>query len=236
MEAAFTVMAIFTLSTIIVRFASTIMRLTGLPDNVARFQSLSAMTGTGFTTRESELIVNYPIRRRVLMTLMIIGNLGLVSVVSTFVVALSATDADGIPMLQQVLWLLSALAVNFLFISNPVVDGLLCRFLSWFLVRTTDLGKRHFVRLLSLDDEMTIAEHHLRLQTPVMLGDLIPDHIDLSVVMIRGAETKHPSHLEDEIEVEPSETAICFGKEVMHERFADWLVREAPFQLRPETT
>ena len=61
MEAAFTVMAIFTLSTIIVRIASTIMRLTGLPDNVARFQSLSAMTGTGFTTRESELIVNYPI-------------------------------------------------------------------------------------------------------------------------------------------------------------------------------
>ena len=64
MEAAFTVMVIFTISTILVRIASTIMRLTGLPDNVARFQSLSAMTGTGFTTRESELIVNYPIRRR----------------------------------------------------------------------------------------------------------------------------------------------------------------------------
>ena len=77
MEAAFTVMVIFTISTILVRIASTIMRLTGLPDNVARFQSLSAMTGTGFTTRESELIVNYPIRRRVLMTLMIIGNLAL---------------------------------------------------------------------------------------------------------------------------------------------------------------
>ena len=207
MEAAFTVMAIFTLSTIIVRIASTIMRLTGLPDNVARFQSLSAMTGTGFTTRESELIVNYPIRRRVLMTLMIIGNLGLVSVVSTFVVTFSA-------------------------MANPVVDGLLCRFLSWFLLRTTSLGKRRFVRLLSLDDEMTIAEHHLRPRGPVMLGELIPDHIDLSVVMIRGAETRHPSRLEDEIEIEPSETAVCFGKEDMHRRFADWLEREAPFRAQ----
>ena len=103
MEAAFTVMAIFTLSTIIVRIASTIMRLTGLPDNVARFQSLSAMTGTGFTTRESELIVNYPIRRRVLMTLMIIGNLGLVSVVSTFVVTFSAMGPDRSSILQQAL-------------------------------------------------------------------------------------------------------------------------------------
>ena len=230
MEAAFTVMAIFTLSTIIVRIASTIMRLTGLPDNVARFQSLSAMTGTGFTTRESELIVNYPIRRRVLMTLMIIGNLGLVSVVSTFVVTFSAMGPDRSSILQQALWLLAALALNVVIIANPVVDGLLCRFLSWFLLRTTSLGKRRFVRLLSLDDEMTIAEHHLRLRGPVMLGELIPDHIDLSVVMIRGAETRHPSRLEDEIEIEPSETAVCFGKEDMHRRFADWLEREAPFR------
>lgn len=141
MEAAFTVMVIFTISTILVRIASTIMRLTGLPDNVARFQSLSAMTGTGFTTRESELIVNYPIRRRVLMTLMIIGNIGLVSVVSTFVVAFSEIGPERASVVQQVFWFTAALAVNFLVIVNPVVDGLLCRFLSWVLVRTTNLGK-----------------------------------------------------------------------------------------------
>ena len=164
MEAAFTVMVIFTISTILVRIASTIMRLTGLPDNVARFQSLSAMTGTGFTTRESELIVNYPIRRRVLMTLMIIGNIGLVSVVSTFVVAFSEIGPERASVVQQVFWFTAALAVNFLVIVNPVVDGLLCRFLSWVLVRTTNLGKRRFVRLLSLEDDMTIAEHHLRLR------------------------------------------------------------------------
>lgn len=96
MEAALTVIIIFTVSTVIVRIASTIMRLTGLPDNVARFQSFSAMTGTGFTTRELELIVNYPIRRRVLMTLMLIGNLGLVSIVSTFVVTFGAIG-PGLP-------------------------------------------------------------------------------------------------------------------------------------------
>jgi hypothetical protein len=161
---------------------------------------------------------------------MIIGNLGLVSVVSTFVVTFSAMGPDRSSILQQALWLLAALALNFVIIANPVVDGLLCRFLSWFLLRTTSLGKRRFVRLLSLDDEMTIAEHHLRLRGPVMLGELIPDHIDLSVVMIRGAETRHPSRLEDEIEIEPSETAVCFGKEDMHRRFADWLEREAPFR------
>ena len=232
MEAAFTVMVIFTISTILVRIASTIMRLTGLPDNVARFQSLSAMTGTGFTTRESELIVNYPIRRRVLMTLMIIGNIGLVSVVSTFVVAFSEIGPERASVVQQVFWFTAALAVNFLVIVNPVVDGLLCRFLSWVLVRTTNLGKRRFVRLLSLEDDMTIAEHHLRLRHSIMIGDLIPEHIDLSVIMIRGAETKHPSHLGDEMEIEPFETAICFGKEDMHRLFAEWLEEKSVFTLR----
>ena len=232
MEAAFTVMVIFTISTILVRIASTIMRLTGLPDNVARFQSLSAMTGTGFTTRESELIVNYPIRRRVLMTLMIIGNIGLVSVVSTFVVAFSEIGPERASVVQQVFWFTAALAVNFLVIVNPVVDGLLCRFLSWVLVRTTNLGKRRFVRLLSLEDDMTIAEHHLRLRHSIMIGDLIPEHIDLSVIMIRGAETKHPSHLGDEMEIEPFETAICFGKEYMHRSFAEWLEKQSVFTMR----
>ena len=232
MEAAFTVMVIFTISTILVRIASTIMRLTGLPDYVARFQSLSAMTGTGFTTRESELIVNYPIRRRVLMTLMIIGNIGLVSVVSTFVVAFSEIGPERASVVQQVFWFTAALAVNFLVIVNPVVDGLLCRFLSWVLVRTTNLGKRRFVRLLSLEDDMTIAEHHLRLRHSIMIGDLIPEHIDLSVIMIRGAETKHPSHLGDEMEIEPFETAICFGKEDMHRSFAEWLEKQSVFTMR----
>ena len=212
------------------------MRLTGLPDNVARFQSLSAMTGTGFTTRESELIVNYPIRRRVLMTLMIIGNLGLVSIVSTFVVTFGAIGPATTPILQQVLWFVGGLVLSFLVLTNPVVDGLLCRFLSWLLRRTTQLGSRRYVRLLSLEDDMTIAEHHLRLERAVMIGDLIPEGIDLSVIMIRGEETKHPSHLGDDIEIEPFETAICFGKEEMHRRFASWLNEVDQLRMSVQTT
>jgi len=79
------VIAIFALPAIAGKIASTIMRLTGLPDIVARFQNLSAVTGTGFTTREPELIVNYPIARRVLTAVMVIGNLGLVPAICRMV-------------------------------------------------------------------------------------------------------------------------------------------------------
>ncbi len=62
-----------------------ILKMTGLEIEKARFQALSALTSTGYTTREAESIMNHPLRRKVIMTLMIIGNAGLVSIIFTIV-------------------------------------------------------------------------------------------------------------------------------------------------------
>ena len=80
MGAAISIFVLLSLSTLIVRLAAVAMRLTGLDESTARFQSLSAFTGTGFTISEAERIVNYPVRRRIVTLLMIIGNLGVVGV------------------------------------------------------------------------------------------------------------------------------------------------------------
>ncbi|MCK4436564.1 TrkA C-terminal domain-containing protein [bacterium] len=49
----------------------------------ARFQALSAFSGTGFTTKEAESIVNHPIRRKIVTWLMILGNAGIVMIIVT---------------------------------------------------------------------------------------------------------------------------------------------------------
>lgn len=67
----------------IVTAASVILRMTGLDAKKAKFQALSAFTGTGFTTKESELIMNHPLRRRTIFWLMIIGNAGIVTAIVT---------------------------------------------------------------------------------------------------------------------------------------------------------
>jgi uncharacterized membrane protein HdeD (DUF308 family) len=59
-------------SVIIVRVAAIMLKSTGLSQDVARFQARSAFTGTGFTTRESEAIINHPVRRRIILALMLI--------------------------------------------------------------------------------------------------------------------------------------------------------------------
>ena len=60
-------------------------RLTGLPDERARFQVLSLLTGTGFTTRESELILGSRRRRRLARVTMLFGYVFNITIVSALV-------------------------------------------------------------------------------------------------------------------------------------------------------
>ena len=69
------------ISFLIVRAASIALMMTGLDRNKSRFQALSAFSGTGFTTKESEAIVNHPRRRRIVRWLMLMGNAGIVTVI-----------------------------------------------------------------------------------------------------------------------------------------------------------
>ena len=60
-------------------------RLTGLPTERARFQVISLLTGTGFTTRESEVILASRHRRRLARITMLFGYVFNLTIVSAFV-------------------------------------------------------------------------------------------------------------------------------------------------------
>ena len=68
------------ISYLIVRVGAIALEMTGMDKAKARFQALSAFSGTGFTTREAEMVVNHPRRRKIATYLMILGNAGIVTV------------------------------------------------------------------------------------------------------------------------------------------------------------
>ncbi len=72
-------------SFIVVRIGGFALQLTGIEPDVARFQALSAFSGTGFTTREAERVVGNRTRRRIVTILIILGNAGMVTVIATLV-------------------------------------------------------------------------------------------------------------------------------------------------------
>ena len=159
MAAALTIAILLALSVSIVRIGAVAMRLTGLPENIARFQCVSALTGTGFTTQEAETIVNYPIRRRIVVALMVLGNLGLVSIASTFIVAFVRTGPGTEPMAAQALVMLVAIALTFVVLTNRALDRAMCSLIGKILKRTTTLGETGYHRLLQLGSELSVAEH-----------------------------------------------------------------------------
>lgn len=85
-------------SFLIVRAASIALMMTGMDAKRARFQALSAFSGTGFTTKEAENIVNHPQRRKIVTWLMIIGNAGIVAVIVTGTTTLAATRGSMMPI------------------------------------------------------------------------------------------------------------------------------------------
>ena len=64
MTAILSLLLVVTLSILVTRIAAVALRHTGLARQTARFQARSAFSGAGFTTSESEKVVNHPVRRR----------------------------------------------------------------------------------------------------------------------------------------------------------------------------
>jgi len=150
MIAALTLLVVLTLSIIAVRTGAVALRLTGMPEDVARFQARSAFTGAGFTTSESEAIVNHPVRRRIVSTLMVVGSIGLVSVMTTIIVSLVGADKTTGSTLHQLFWLAGVLLVLWCVALNPKADRFMCAAISRVLERTQGFGARLPVRLLQM--------------------------------------------------------------------------------------
>ena len=84
--------AAFSLFTLIILVYLTIselftilFRFTGLPDEKARFQVTSLLTGAGYTTRESELFVSSRSRRRLARVTMLFGYVFNITIVSSII-------------------------------------------------------------------------------------------------------------------------------------------------------
>ena len=92
-----TLLTIF-VSLLVIRAGAIGLKLTGMPFERAKFQAISAFTGTGFTTREAETVVNHPLRRTIVSWLMILGNVGIVTVIITATSSFVSSGGSQLPI------------------------------------------------------------------------------------------------------------------------------------------
>jgi hypothetical protein len=76
-------------------FGATVFQAAGLPGPAAGFEARSALVGAGYTTTQSELVVQYPPARRVAATLVVFGYFGPALILALLGVSFVApTDED----------------------------------------------------------------------------------------------------------------------------------------------
>lgn len=145
------------LSLVVVRVAAVALTLTGMSHEAARFQARSAWTATGFTTAESEQVVNHPVRREIISFLILLRNAGFVTAASALVLSFVNVEGSGQGWLR-ILVLLFGVAALWLAANSKWIDQRLSRVIAWALKRYTSLDTRDYADLLHLAGEYAVME------------------------------------------------------------------------------
>lgn len=157
MYAIATLLVVLATSLLVTRIATVALVSTGLSRESARFQARSAFSGAGFTTSEAEAVVGHPVRRRIIMLLILLGNAGLVTVVSTLILSFLGSEGAS-DNVQRMLVLAGGLAILWVVASSRYVD----RYLSWLIERAlrrwTHLDVADYAGLLHLGGDYRVVE------------------------------------------------------------------------------
>lgn len=169
-----------------------IFRLTGMSEETARFQAISLLTNSGFTTNESETVLASSLRRKIARFTMLFGYTFTVTIVSTTVnIFMSLRDSE-VSSLLVYLPSFGIVIVGFYLIRKSIwfrtwFDGLIER---W---GTQMLFGKNVNRILLVERYGDMVVAHIYLHTvPQMLknttlaaSNLRSEH-NIMVLMIKG--------------------------------------------------
>ncbi len=213
MGAVVSLLLILALSFLVTRVASSALMHTGLSREVARFQARSALTGAGFTTTESERLVNHPLRRRILMMLMLAGNAGIITAISSLLLAFVDADEAGNAWMKVAL-LVTGLVLLWYAANSRFVDRHLSRLIDRLLKRYTSIEVRDFGSLLGLSGdhrivELTVSKSDWLCGRTVAQSELLDEGVLMLAIQRRnGHFVGTPT---GEMEIEPEDTLVLYG-------------------------
>jgi len=216
-------------SFVIVRIGAIAFQLTGLEWSLAKFQSLSCFTGTGFTTKEAELITGNPQRRKVASILMVLGNAGLVLLVATFassiitqgtLISLLSRSFLNLPIPEvlvkfiNITILIAAVVVLYKVFTNKSNTLKLTNFLRAKMIKKSFFRQVSFEELLVETGGFGVSRVKILSNSPVVDKRLIDtdlrEHGINLMAIVREGETIATPHADTAIL--RGDELICFGK------------------------
>ncbi len=196
-----------------------LFRLTDLKLEVSRFQVISLMTGTGFTTGESELILSHPIRRKLAIFLISFGAVSLAVIISS----ISNFLSNNINM-KEILYIAGGAIVTLGLLKLPFFQKKLSKFFTRSLKRNVELADLPIRDVFLTEEEDDLLNLHIYKESSLVsktINQVLTEHdqLELVVLFIKRGETKIRKNLYD-TEIHEGDQILLFGnKEIMKEKF-----------------
>lgn len=203
---------------LITRFATMALVATGMSRQYARFQARSAFTGVGFTTSEAEQVVNHPVRRRVILLLMLLGNAGIATLVATLLLGFSRSSTG--ELITRGMVLAIGLAVIWLLAASSWVDRNLRTVMVRLFGSWKELQLRDYAGLLKVGADYDIGELHVRDDDWIAGRSLSDTGLRDEGVVVLGIDRsgEYMGTPDGELVVEPGDTLVVYGRdEVLRE-------------------
>lgn len=210
-----TLLTVIVLSVLVTRIAAVMLAHTGVSREMARFQARSAFTGVGFTTYESEAVVNHPLRRRIVLTLMLLGNAGFVTAVSTLILGFVDRQSPG-EVWGRILVLGAGLAILWRLATSAWIDRHLSRVVDRALDRFTDLDVRDYASLMQLGGDYRLSELTVREDDWVAERPLRETRLRDEGVIVLGVHRADGTYLgapTGDTRIVPGDTLLIYGPE-----------------------
>lgn len=167
MTAIITLLVITAVSLLVVRAGSMALMMTGLSWDTASFQSYSAFFGVGFTTREAEMVVNHPIRRRIIRDLILAGNIGLTSALATAVATMLQSSGVVHPLVA-VMAIIAGVGILIYLSHLRFVQRILDHVIQKSLERAGMIRVLDYELLLRIASGYSVSEIELTEETPIV--------------------------------------------------------------------
>ncbi len=208
------------LSLVITKVATIALSLTGLSTEAARFQARSAFTGTGFTTREAEKVVDHPVRRKIIMLLMVARSAGLVTIIISLILSFVG-PGDETDRVTRLLLLLLGVAVLWALAKSKYVDQYLGIMIKYALNRWTELDTRDYMNLLKLSGEYKVTELQVKqgdwLEGKTLKECRLTDE-GISILGIYRYDGSYVGAPHKDTEIYSGDTLILYGRnKVLHQ-------------------
>lgn len=231
MTSLFVLILIVMLSLVVVRFGSNALILTGMSEQAAKFQAASAFFGVGFTTAEAEMVMRHAVRRRVVLHLIIAGNVGLTSALATLIVTFVQTDSSEMSNWVQFLIVFFGIA-GLAFLSNCKVikapaDKIIVRTLKASgVVRAMD-----YELLLKVQDGYSVSEVVIYPDHPwcgKILAESRPSDSGVVILNVRHADGGFTGAPDKDFQINEGDELMIYGADESVVRVARKMEDDGP--------